>query len=84
MTRINCEIPRSMYLFYIRVKRVLSKNHGGVPPKGLWNELLELEMDAKNYYFCDAYFERKSNKPMLPEPPKSEIFYETFTQQNIV
>ena len=49
-----------MYLFFIRVQRVLSKNYGGVPPKGLWNDLAELELDAKNYYFCDAYLEKNS------------------------
>lgn len=58
--RINYNNPRSMYLFYVKVKRVLSKNHGGVPPKGLWNDLMELEHDARNYYHCDAYLEKTS------------------------
>jgi hypothetical protein len=59
ITRINCNEPRSMYLFFSRVQRILSKNHGGVPPKGLWNELKELEMDAQNYYFYDAYLDKQ-------------------------
>jgi hypothetical protein len=48
-----------MYLFFSRVQRILSKNHGGVAPKGLWNELKELEMDALNYYFYDAYLDKQ-------------------------
>lgn len=60
LTRINCENPKSMYLFFSRVQRVLSKNHGGSPPKGLRDDLVELEHDAKNYYYCDAYLEKNS------------------------
>ena len=59
MERINCDRPRSMYLFLARVNRVLYKNHK-ILSKRLLSDLFELEMDAKNYYFCDAYFERTS------------------------
>jgi len=49
-----------MYLFFTRVQRILSKNYGGAPPKGLWDDLAELEHDAKNYYYYDAYLEKTS------------------------
>ena len=60
LPRISCNDPRSMYLFFARVQRVLSKNHGGVPPRGLWDDLVELERDAKDYYYCDSYIEKNS------------------------
>ena len=65
MIRINCDNPRSMYLFFTRVQRILSKNYGGAPPKGLWDDLAELEHDAKNYYYCDAYLEKTSNNNII-------------------
>lgn len=71
MIRINCDNPRSMYLFFARVQRVLSKNNGGVPPKGLWNELTELEHDVKNYYLCDTYLE-SNGKQHLPKTTKTK------------
>ena len=58
VNRINCYNPKSMYLFFIRVQRILSKNYGGSPPKGLRSDLSQLELDAKNYYYYDAYLEK--------------------------
>ena len=51
MIRVNDSNPRSMYLFLIRVQRVLYKNHGKFLSSELSDELKKIEVDAKNHYY---------------------------------
>lgn len=56
VVRINPENPRSMYLFYARVMRVLMKNHNNEIPPILREAVYDLESDAE-YYYRDLVFE---------------------------
>ena len=59
ITRINCNEPRSMYLFFIRLQKILYKNHNGKLSKQLSYELKKLEQKAESYYIYDSYLEQE-------------------------